>query len=373
MEDFLPCPLNPFVRQRVKVSVTGQIQCPRCRQVLVIRDLSPGSKVRCPKCSTTLSIKKPEPHAMPDLPFETPLQGPGSPNTAATPRFHTVRNPQRKRTVVAKRRIWIGFALFFLVLSAAVVSVYAVPHMRKFISDRGHDETSRRDILAMILSASRCDVTCVEVAMDARSTAISEKIANWSRKNPTVFKNLILQNTGKPLPFQSDMGISEEEYNWFIENFRDSVRLNEVGPALSYTIKRDGNLIGFSLVEEGDQRNGLIPRTTPFAVDQLLTLTRIDETTTQLTMINVDVGEAESVDGESKLLGEFHGFRWHLEDQRLLNYVQIPAGEVAANVTVQLLFSSKHQKIYGNFEVVTGDNAGIHVNTDVDFFMDVNN
>ena len=87
--------------------------------------------------------------------------------------------------------------------------------------------------------------------------------------------------------------------------------------------------------------------------------------------MEADIGEAKWKTGESDLLGTFRGFEWRLEDERILDFKDLPEGEVVTNVIVVMYYSAKQRKSYGKYSVAIADRDGIQTNAQVNFWLAV--
>ena len=250
-------------------------------------------------------------------------------------------------------RLW-----FSLVLLALAV--------RPGIADEA--DTAR---LASFLSGKQYDITCFELVADERTTAIALKVQEWIQENLEQFRSSVFENEGKPLPYDPKMGISREDYEWWIENSQKTIVPREIPGTLVYVPERKDQMVTFRFVEEGGGDSKPAPRTIPYATNLMLISTRINLATTHLSLINFDAGKAEWITGESDFLGKFRGFRWSVTDDRLSQSEKMPEGEVAANVKVQMLYSEKHRKVYGSYRVATGGRDGLIVNSELHFWLTV--
>ncbi len=251
--------------------------------------------------------------------------------------------------------------LLFLTFSAFVVC-----------SCLGDESNTRR--LRKFFDGDQYDVTCFELVGDPKVTAVAERLQIWARANFDLVRRLVEENDGRPLPYHESMGnsgISRQEYVGFLKNSKSSMQIREVGETLSYTVSRKNDIVSLVPKDGATSTSKLAPKTIPYALNLMLTSTQVDLTNTHLKLLNIDAGKANWTTGESEMLGEYRGFEWRLDDDRLLDFANLPEGEVAANVVVSMFYSAKQRRSYCKYSVATGDRDGIHVNTQLTFWLSV--
>lgn len=228
--------------------------------------------------------------------------------------------------------------------------------------------------LKNFFSAAQYDVQCFDLVGDPKTNALAVRFQAWLQANLEVFKELAKENEGRPLPYHETMaahGITAEDYADFIKNSKKALRVQNLGEPLSYAVVIEGDRVRF--VPKGGEGayDDLDPDSIQHAVNVLLTSSRFDLTNTKLELLDADIGEATWKTGESDLLGPFRGFEWRLEDERILDFKDLPEGEMAANANVVLYYSAKQRKTYGKYSVASADRDGIQLSAQTNFWLSV--
>lgn len=231
------------------------------------------------------------------------------------------------------------------------------------------EETDERQRLEAFFSSNRYDVTCLDIVADPRTTKIAERLQVWCNENQDRFRKLVEENPGGPLPYQEQTGISREDWEWYGEHGRHSLRFQQVGERMSYSVNRDGANIHFRLIDTDGIERRLVPKTIPFGVNLMLTNILVNLEDTTLRLFSIDAGRAEWATGESVPLGPWRGFGWKRFDERLLELEQIPEGETAARVQVCMYYSSTEKRVYGECKLTLGTNKRITANIESRFWM----
>lgn len=228
--------------------------------------------------------------------------------------------------------------------------------------------------LKNFFSAAQYDVQCFDLVGDPKTNAFAIRIQAWLQADFEVAKGLMKENEGRPLPYHETMaahGITEADYADFVKNSKTALHVKDVGEPLSYAVVIESDRVRF--VPKGGEGayDDLDPGTIPYAANLLLTSSRFDLTNTKLELLEADIGEAEWKTGESDLLGTFRGFEWRLEDERILDFKDLPEGEVVTNIIVVMYYSAKQRKTYGKYSVAIADRDGIQTNAQINFWLSV--
>jgi len=228
--------------------------------------------------------------------------------------------------------------------------------------------------LKNFFSAAQYDVQCFDLVGDPKTNAFAIRIQAWLQANFEVAKDLMKENEGRPLPYHETMaahGITEADYADFVKNSKTALQVKDVGEPLSYAVVLESDRVRFVPKAGEGAYDDLDPGTIPYAANLLLTSSRFDLTNTKLELLEADIGEAKWKTGESDLLGTFRGFEWRLEDERILDFKDLPEGEVVTNVIVVMYYSAKQRKSYGKYSVAIADRDGIQTNAQVNFWLAV--
>ncbi len=236
------------------------------------------------------------------------------------------------------------------------------------IASRAEDVDAKKRLEAFF-SAELYDVTCLDLVADERTTEITRRFQAWLAANQARFRKLVEENPGEPLPYQADMGISREDWQWYVENASSNMRFEPVGEPMQYSVQREATTVRFRLIDTDGVEARLVPQTIPAAVNLLLTSTQVNLEDTTLKVFVFDAGKAEWATGESAALGTWRGFRWTQLDERLLDLEQIPEGEFATRLNVAFYFSAKEKKVIGEYKVTLGTRDAITTNGEVRFRM----
>lgn len=228
--------------------------------------------------------------------------------------------------------------------------------------------------LKNFFSAAQYDVQCFELVGDPKTNAIALRLQAWQQANFEVLKELVKENVGRALPYHETMtahGITAEDYADFIKNSKMALQVRDVGEPLSYAVVIEGDRVRFVPKAGEGAYDDLDSESVHHAVNVLLTSSRFDLTNTKLELLDADIGEANWKTGESDLLGPFRGFEWRLEDERLLDFEDLPEGEMVANAIVVFYYSAKQRKTYGKYQVASADRDGVHISARADFWLSV--
>lgn len=228
--------------------------------------------------------------------------------------------------------------------------------------------------LKTFLSAAQYDVQCFDLVSDPQTIELAVRMQAWAEANVELLAELIKNNEGRSLPYHESMaasGITAAAYAEFLKKSQAPPRVKDVGKPLAYATVIEGDHVRFVPKAGEGAYDNLDPTNTLHVVNVLLTSARFNLADTKLELLDGDIGEATWKTGESDLLGPFRGFEWKIEDDRLLDFKDLPEGEMVANAIVRMYYSAKQRKTYCKFSVASADRDGIHINAHVNFWLSV--